>query len=158
MTTIVTIRTDTWAISIPGDWIEKGQTDEGALYFESSDGSMGIYISAWHFNEEPPRSSQDLAESFKAIDLKYLHNMDGYSWRTVAEETENLRDSTVTVTDSLADAKSYRIVGKILARSPVVVRASFHDYDCTHYGESQACFAPIIQSLQFNDVSGRADR
>lgn len=149
MTSADTIRTDTWIISIPNDWIEKGQTDEGALYFEASDGSKGIYVTTWHIAEADTRTSEQVAESFKAIDLRSLQDMEGYSWRTVAEEAEHLPGSTVVTTDSLAEAKCYRIVGKTLARPPVVVRATFHDYDCSQYRESLAWFAPIIQSLQF---------
>ena len=146
-----TIRTDTWIISIPNDWIEKGQTEDGALYFESSDGSKGIYISTWHIADTDVRTSEQVAESFKAVGLRSLQNMEGYSWHTETEEMENLSDSTVSITDALAEAKCYRIVEKILSRPPVVVRAAFHDYDCKLYHDSLACFAPIIQSLRFYD-------
>ena len=151
MTSTDTIHTDAWIISMPHDWIEKGQTEEGALYFEASDGSKGIYITTWHLAETDTRTSEQIAESFKAIDLRSLQDMDGYSWRTVAEVAEHLPNSIAVITDSLAEAKCYRLVGKILARPPVVVRATFHDYDCSQYRESLAWFSPIIQSLQFND-------
>ncbi len=151
MTAIDTIRTDTWRISIPHDWIENGQSDEGALYFEASDGRKGIYITTWHVAETDARTSEQIADSFKPIDLRSLLDLERYSWRTVAEYAEHPIRSIAVTTDFFAEAKCYRLVGRILARSPVVVRATFHDYDCSQYSESLAWFSPIIQSLQFND-------
>lgn len=144
-----TIRTDTWIFSLPSDWIEKGETEEGALKFESADGEKALYISTWNLGNTISSSSKEAAESFKATDLGSLRNMDDYSWQTIEEETTNSATATITVVDSLAEAKNYRIVGKILARPPIVVRASFHDYACTNYATSKAYLAPIIDSLHF---------
>ena len=141
-----TIRTDTWIISLPSDWVEKGTTDAGALYFESSNGEKAMYITTWNLGEGS-NQSRDVADSFKATDIKTLHNMEGYTWQTVDEEFLQHESSSITVVDSFAPEKHYRIVGKILADPPVVVRATFHDYACSDYAVSRAYFAPIIKSL-----------
>lgn len=82
--------------------------------------------------------------------MKSLNQMAGYSWQTIDEELLQHETSTISVVDSLAQEQSYRIVGKILCRPPVVVRASFHDYACSDYATSKAYLAPIIRSLCFN--------
>lgn len=52
---------------------------------------------------------------------------------------------------NLAAAHTYRIVTKIVARPPLVVRASFHDYLCEDYRISRAYFTPIIDSLNLRE-------
>jgi len=143
------IRTDTWIISLPSDWLERGTTEAGALYFESPDGEKAMYISTWNLGEGAHQSSKDVTESFRATDIRTLHSMEGYSWQTVDEGLVQYETSTISVVDSLAPEQSYRIIGKILAAPPVVVRASFHDYVCSDYAASKAYFAPIIESLRF---------
>lgn len=148
-----TIRTDTWTISVPSDWLDKGQTESGALYYESSDGAKAMYISTWNLGDNASRAPKEVAESFKAADLKSLREMKGYSWNTVEDQTTHSENSTVVIVDSLAEANSYRIAGKILSRPPVVVRASFHDYACENYETSRAYFALIIESLCFYETA-----
>jgi hypothetical protein len=149
MTNFQTMRTDTWVLSLPSDWLEKEITEEGSLNFESADGEKALYISTWNLGENITSSSKGVAESFKATDLSTLLDMDGYSWQIIEEETTHSATATIVVVDSLAEAKSYRIVGKILVRLPVVVRASFHDYACSNYAASKASFTSIIESLHF---------
>jgi hypothetical protein len=74
--------------------------------------------------------------------------MKGYSWRTVAESSANDETAAISLTDYVATENSYRIVIKILARPPIVVRASFHDYQCDDYAVSSAYFAPLIDSVK----------
>jgi hypothetical protein len=143
-----TIRTDTWVISLPNDWEEKGTTEAGALYFESPDGEKAMYISTWNL-EGNTELSQDVANSFKAIDIESLYKMEGYSWQIVGESIVHHETSTILVVDSLAQEQSYRIVSKILSAPPVVVRATFHDYGCSNYATSKTYFSPIIESLGF---------
>jgi hypothetical protein len=142
-----TIRTDNWAISLPSDWVEEEKTESGELYFKSSDGEKAMYIATWNLAKGDHQSPTDVAESFKANDMRTLHNMEGYSWRTIEEKIVRSETSTITVIDNLAREQSYRIVTKILASPPIVVRATFHDYACSDYAASYAYYAPIIESL-----------
>jgi hypothetical protein len=57
MQSLGTIHTDTWSITLPTDWVEQGETKEGALYFESADGTKGLYISSWDLAEAEPQTS-----------------------------------------------------------------------------------------------------
>jgi hypothetical protein len=143
-----TIHTDTWSIALPVDWVERGETEEGALYFESADGTKGLYISTWDLEEAEPQTSLEIAESFKQAGLNSLLTMDGYSWRTITDETVQAGESAVVLIDSIAEEKNYRIAGKIVASMPIVIRAAFHDYACVDHDASVEYFAPIIASLR----------
>jgi hypothetical protein len=151
MQTYDTIRTGTWVIAIPSDWIDKSETESGALLFESSDGEKAIYISTWNLGNIAAGSSNEIAESFRETEFRSLRNMEGYSWKTLEDQVTHIENSTFVVIDCYAEAESYRIAGKILARPPVVVRAAFHDYACENYESSRLYFAPIIDSLRFDE-------
>ncbi len=151
MTDFDTISTDTWTIALPSDWEDKGEDDGSTHYFESADGSKGVYLNTWFVDETDDETPTELAEMFRAVDMETLEEMEDCSWRIMSDETQELPGATISVTDALAEASTYRIVGKILVRPPVVVRAAFHDYECTQYEESLAFFAPIIQSLNFSE-------
>jgi hypothetical protein len=147
---VIDVSTDTWEITLPSDWVQKEPSEQGALYFESADGSKAMYISTWNVgaNPSPPN---EVAESFKAKDMRALHDMDGYKWSVVAEQVTHSECSAVVLLDNLAAANTYRIVTKILARPPLVIRASFHDYLCEDYELSRAYFTPIIDSLNLRE-------
>jgi hypothetical protein len=152
MSTFDTIRTQTWAISIPTDWMEGRESKNGEWYFESQDGEKGLYIATWHLGDKETSNSAEVAESFKRVDLKTLREMADYSWSIIADRIEEIDGVSVATTDAFDQANSYRIVGKILSRPPVVVRASFHDYRCEDYAVSASYFGPIIGSLAFNQA------
>ena len=85
MQTYDNIRTSTWSLSLPTDWVEKRETESGALYFESSDGEKAIYISTWNLGENAPSSSVEAASSFADTERKALFNMEGHSWQVLVE-------------------------------------------------------------------------
>lgn len=142
-----TIRTDTWIMSLPTDWTQRGGEENGSLYFEADDGTKGIYISTWHLAENDKRAAEEVAKAFRANDLKSLDNMDGYRWRIVDDMSDITQDACLSVTDCLAAENNYRVVGKILAAPPSVVRASFHDYACGDYAASKLSLSPLVDSL-----------
>lgn len=144
-----TIRTDTWVISLPSDWTKK-ESEQGEICLESSDGEKAIFITTWNLGADSHQSSGEVAESFRAIDMRSLYKMDGYSWQTMDEEILQYETTTISVVDSFAREQNYRIVGKILSRLPVVVRASFHDYACLDYAASKTYLASIIDSFNLN--------
>ena len=47
MTTYQTLRTSTWTMLLPMDWAQGDAGHSGSLYFQSADGTKGIYISTW---------------------------------------------------------------------------------------------------------------
>lgn len=142
-----TISTDTWIMSLPSDWEQRDASGSSSLYFEAADGTKGMYISTWKLREDDARMAEQVAKVFRANDLKSLDNMGGYRWRIVSDMTDVTPDACISLTDCMAEDNNYRVVGKILAAPPFVVRASFHDYACTDYAASCTSFAPLIESL-----------
>jgi hypothetical protein len=144
-----TIHTDIWQMSLPADWEERKTTDGKSVYFESRDGTKGLYVATWSLAGDDRRTAEEVAGSFKAADLRALDAMDGYAWQIVNQVNRANGPACVAITDCLATEKCYRSVGKILAAPPLVVKASFHDYACTDYQLSVDYFAPVIDSLRF---------
>src|SRR5262245_54321132 len=100
-----------------------------------------MYITVWGVGSGAGPARQ-LAASFTAKDAAALKGMDGYRWTTIEQTiTGDDRDAEAWI-DSLAAEQNYRIATRILARPPVVVRASFHDYMCDGHAESRAYFTP----------------
>ncbi len=147
LTTYHTIRTDTWIMSLPSDWGQRDASSSSSLYFEASDGTKGLYISTWKLREDDTRAAEQVVKVFRANDLKSLDNMGGYQWRIIDDESDTLNGTCVAITDCMAEDNNYRVIGKIIAAPPLVVRASFHDYACIDYAQSRAYFSPLLESL-----------
>jgi hypothetical protein len=153
MSTYQSLRTGVWEISLPSDWAQKQAADQGSLYFESADGTKGMYISTWDLGDDR-RSPQQVVQSFKDGDLGALRKMEGYSWVVLSEAHDDAVGACAAVTDYFASARRYRSIGKILAAPPIVVRAAFQDYACVDLDASSRYFEPIIGSLQFATPAG----
>jgi hypothetical protein len=142
------VTSDAWTVSLPDDWEQKETTESGSLCFECADGSKGLFVTTWDLGTEVGKPPTEVATAFQRMSAVALDNMDGYTWKVVDERTiASDRTSAILVSDHVAPANSYRIVTKILARPPLVIRASFHDYLCDDYAASLGYFTPILESL-----------
>jgi hypothetical protein len=152
------VRGDSWTIELPDGWKAPEALENGTVYLDSADESKGIYLTTWTLPpEDTPPSAVAAAQSFKDKDVQMLQLMEGYTWRLLDERIEEPEAGVGVVTaDHLADANEYRIVTKVLARPPLVVRAAFHDYLCDDYETSREYLAPLIQSLNLA-ATGRSD-
>ena len=150
------VRGDSWTIALPEGWKAPEALDNGTVYIDSVDESKGIYLTAWTLGpQDAPASPAAAAESFKDKDVEALHQMEGYTWRLVEERVEEPETGVaVVIADHLADANEFRIVTKVIARLPLVVRAAFHDYACDDHAASREYFAPLVESL--NLAAGEA--
>lgn len=142
------ISTETWQLSLPADWVARNSGEGGEYEFESGDGAKGIHVATWQANGAAPRSPGDLARAFRATTLSSLSAMAGYEWEVLVDEVVDLGPLSIVLTDAWAQEQAYRIAGVTLARPPIVVRASFHDYLCENMEASRAYFAAIVESLQ----------
>lgn len=149
MRTYNVVRTDTWMMALPSDWVQKQAADKVSVYFEAADGTKGLYISTWSLGADDHRTPEEVVHSFKANDWKALQNMQGYQWQVMSEINDVGGSICVNVTDCLADQHGYRAIGKIIAAPPLVVRAAFHDYACGDYEASRSYFADLVSSLRF---------
>ncbi|HUR90896.1 MAG TPA: hypothetical protein VMZ74_17560 [Ramlibacter sp.] len=142
------IRTPTWQLRLPEEWHEQGQSESGEAYFETQDGTKGVYVATWNIPASDKNNSRVVAQSFRSAEMASLKRMEGYEWELLLDEFVALESMFITICDAWAPAKAYRIASKVIADVPVVVRAAFHDYQCDDLEESQLYFAAIIHSLQ----------
>lgn len=148
MQTYNVVRTDTWIMVLPSDWVQKQTTDSNSTYFEAADGSKGMYINTWSLGADDGRTPEEVTQSFKANDWKSLQNMQGYQWKVMSEINDTGNSVCVSVTDCLATQHNYRAIGKIIAAPPLVVHAFFHDYACGDYEASCSYFAHLVSALR----------
>lgn len=137
-----------WQIALPTDWEAAEAPDPAEAAFESDDGTKGILIGAWRLGEARERTPRDIAATFRARHLAALVAMGQQAWETLVDEIVDLGPLSIAMSDAWARDQSYRIVGVVLVRPPVVVRAVFHDYLCEDLARSRGYFAPIVESLQ----------
>jgi hypothetical protein len=147
-----TVEGSGWQLRLPADWTSKPSTLEGVSYFESRDTTKGVYVSAWHGGPQHSDEAETLLEEFLQGERKKLLDMDGYHW-TFTEERSFANDQSLAgIVDGYDSKKSYRILNKVIVNVPLIVRSSFHDYDCRDYEASKEFFAPIADSLQYQQV------
>jgi len=151
------VRGDSWTIALPEGWKAPEALENGTVYLDSADESKGIYITTWTLPpEDAPAGAVAAAQSFKDKDVQMLQQMQGYAWRLLDESVDEPEAGAgVVMADHLADANEYRIVTKVIARPPLVVRAAFHDYLCDDYEVSREYFAALVQS--FHLLTGESD-
>jgi hypothetical protein len=147
MTDFQTLQNDSWRVQLPADWEEKGGAPEGALYFRSGDKSKGFYICTLSF-EEDERTVEKILAHIQSIEIESNNEMDDSHWQIIGQRKDSLAGVHSWRLDSFDKTNSYRIQGKLLARLPLVVRATFHDYFVEDLDESSRFFDPIISSLQ----------
>ncbi|MBI5279744.1 MAG: hypothetical protein HY854_25150 [Burkholderiales bacterium] len=146
------IRSDRWAMDLPADWVEVGRTGAGEMYYESGDGTKGMYVLDCTVDESTGRTAQEVARTFRTAGLLTLGEMRDYQWELAADESLDEGLAAIAITDAIAHAQGYRIVCKVLARLPMVVRVAFHDYLCSDLDASQRYFAPMLESLRVNEL------
>jgi hypothetical protein len=144
-----TIGIGNWTMRVPKDWVVTDESSAGVLHLESGNGAKAISVSTWNLGGGAMRPGAEIAEAFKQAELKSLREMAGYTWQLMAEESLQAGALSIVFTDNWDPANNYRIAGLVMARPPLVVRATFHDYACVDYPASGRYFAPIIDSLEF---------
>jgi len=142
-----TVGLGNWTIRVPKDWMVTDESSAGVMHMESGNGTKAVSVSTWNLGAAQ-RSGPEVAEAFKQAGLKSLREMAGYTWQEMAEESLQAGAISIAFTDSWDAANSYRIAGLVMARPPLILRATFHDYACVDYAASARYFAPIIDSLE----------
>ncbi|QYF93987.1 hypothetical protein KY495_01730 [Massilia sp. PAMC28688] len=147
-TSTQTISNPTWTVQLPADWTSTDDPDTG-LYFESGDGSRGMYIATWTASPGQALPPREMAESFLAADLNKLTHMEECAWRVLEQRLDCDGQHCIAILDSYDQVAECRMTTKILAREGKTVRAVFHDDACGDLAASRAFFAPLLASLTF---------
>lgn len=139
-----TVSTDLWEARLPEAWVHVPQESEDSTYFESPDGSAGVYFSTWGTRG---KSLADVLRDTWAIELRNLPDADSGKWEIV--ERSETSDGTwiEACAEYLNRADGHRIVSRLLGRDEFYVRLSYHDYDCIDRVKSAELSATILASL-----------
>ncbi|RZI59257.1 MAG: hypothetical protein EOP14_04360 [Pseudomonas sp.] len=150
MTDFDRFTTDHWTVAFPSDWTDKSEGSE-TLYFESPHGDKGFYISLWLMSDHESRDSRELVEAFQATEIaSFLPKSE--NWELLDRNISDSESSVIGSWEGINQERSYRVSGTQLAAGKFVLRATFHDYDCSDRVASAKSFAPIIDSLQLREA------
>ena len=148
MTSYNTLSTDTWSLQLPEDWEQKETADLSLYYFESADGTQGLYISTWRFAPEKfGHSNSKLLEYIQTVEKKSLDGMEDCTWELMSMERSSGSGIEAVVMDYYARERSYRIACKVVASLPWAVRSTLHDYDCQDWARSHVALQEIFDSI-----------
>lgn len=136
---------DSWTVAFPSDWPDATASD-GTLYFQSSSGDKGFYISLWLMSDEESRGSRELIESFQETELRSFFPADEV-WRVIRHGSEGDADSATGYWEGINSERKYWICGKQIASGKQVLRATFHDYASSSPTSSSDFFSSIVGSL-----------
>lgn len=54
------------------------------------------------------------------------------------------------LTDSFEHARTYRVVSRLVAQLPLVLRACFHDYSCQNLPDSSRILEPLLENVMLD--------
>lgn len=141
-----------WRICLPLDWSDGEGSLEDTLYFESQDKSKGLYIGTLSCAGSD-KTLDEVMNRIMRIGLQSMHAMEGSHWEVVQMEKTQSAGAHHWVVDCLDEHSQYRIVTKLIARPPLVISATFHDYLCEDLAASNRQLEAIIASLGFAEPS-----
>ena len=149
MDTFVTLSTEIWRVSLPGDWTQANAGGQAQAYFESADGTRGAYFSSLRRPEG--QAPVDEVTAISAVEVRGLHSMPGQMWVVIDRQCCTAPESCRLVTDAWDRASGYRIVSQLVAAGPWIARMSLHDYRCPDYLRSKQSTLAILDSFQLNE-------
>jgi len=142
--------TDNWTVAFPSDWTDKSEGSE-TLYFESPQGDKGLYVSLWLMSDQELRGPRELVQTFQATEIaSFLPKSE--NWELLNRSISDSESPVIGLWEGINPERSYRVSGKQLAAGKFVLRATFHDYDCSNRAASAESFAPIVDSLQLREA------
>lgn len=130
-----------WQVDLPGDWTRHEDRD-GVPYFESADGRGGLYIALWNVHSTE-RDVDEVLQTFVNATSEGQDEIPGCTWthRTVPLDPGDV------LLESIEPSNGHRILTRFIALLPLVLRASFHDYEFTNVQDSNAFLGPSLQAV-----------
>lgn len=130
-----------WQVDLPSDWTLRDNSD-GVAYFEAADGSAGLYIAVWdtHITDRPVA---EVLDDFVAGSVQGQDNIPDSSW---SRQITHLQEGD-WILDAVWAEQRHRILTRYMAGLPLVLSASFHDYQFSSVAASNARFGPSLESI-----------
>ena len=130
-----------WRVALPTDWRQLRQ-DDGVAYFESGDHARGLYIAVWQVPDARRNVAQVVAE-FAAVTMEHQDALPDQHW---LHKTVPLGDGDLLI-ESVDEVRGYRVLTRVIAQMPLVLRAAFHDYAYTDVPTSNRALGASLQSV-----------
>lgn len=131
-----------WRVILPASWRHADTLPSGVTYFESADARFGLYIATWNIQQRD-RDADEVAQEFVQSAMQALDDMPDHRW---AHEPHATGPGQALV-DSLASERAYRVITRLIAQPPLVLRAAFHDYAFESLPASNEALAPLLESI-----------
>lgn len=135
-----------WRVELPDDW-RKEREDEGVTYIESFDHKRGLYIAVWQVPDARRPEAEVVAE-FASVTMANQDALSDHHW---LHKTVPLGDGDLLI-ESVDEARGYRVLTRVIAQMPLVLRAAFHDYGYTDVPSSNAALGESLQSVRLMPV------
>ena len=130
-----------WRVDLPEDWRQERE-DEGVTYFESFDHKRGLYIAVWQVPDARRPAGEVLAE-FASMTMAHQDTLAEHHW---VHKTVPLGDGDLLI-ESVDQTRGYRVLTRVIAQMPLVLRAAFHDYAYTDVPTSNEALGAALQSV-----------
>ena len=130
-----------WRVDLPEDWRQERE-DEGVAYFESFDHKRGLYIAVWQVPDARRPAGEVLAE-FASMTMAHQDTLAEHHW---VHKTVPLGDGDLLI-ESVDQIRGYRVLTRVIAQMPLVLRAAFHDYAYTDVPTSNEALGAALQSV-----------
>ena len=111
-------------------------------YFESADARFGLYIATWDIQQHD-LDADEVVQDFMQSSMQTLDDMPDHRWT----HAPHLTGPGQALVDSLASERTYRVITRLIAQPPLVLRAAFHDYAFESVAASNEALAPLLESV-----------
>ncbi|RRD55778.1 hypothetical protein EII20_13770 [Comamonadaceae bacterium OH2545_COT-014] len=131
-----------WRVSLPALWRHADTLSSGVVYFETGDARFGLYIATWNIQQRG-RDADDVVQEFVQSAMQALDEMPEHRWT----HAPHLTGTGQALVDSLAPERAYRVITRLIAQPPLVLRAAFHDYAFESVQASNEVLLPLLESV-----------
>jgi len=134
-----------WEFEVPEGWQHK-PNETSSSYFESEDGTSGLYVKSIALSEPKP-TSVHLARYVQDTHFNGFTEATTNSWEVVDQRLSTEGSLARSALDILDKGANYRVLSLVLATATEAVQISIHDYWCEDYAASQHAYASLEASL-----------
>ena len=141
-----TARIGHWQFLMPEDFEQKDR-GSGANYFESPDGTKGLYVKLIDFGT-PRESPEAVASHVQIIHESSFFNLENSSWRVIDRRTESRGAFIKSALDIYDSSARYRVLSIVMSDKQTAIQITLHDYICEDYASRKELFNAIELSIE----------
>ncbi len=136
-----------WKVKIPMNWHPGDAPNKEQWYFESPDGTKGIYISSFDTGTTSELGMVRVLENARDVQQNSFKVMKGYNFQTSSSSIEKMAMKQMFTQDDYDAVNKYRIIEKVIVAPNIEIRVSIHDYWSETASSSDVLLLPILGSF-----------